>query len=104
MPVKGRKPRDEAAERNRVRPVHDWTEVTDLPFDGLVPVKLPSRRVLSSPEGPHEVAVHPMTRNRRLLRRRPRRRKLADPVARHDWPVPARLSPDPGLRVQQAGP
>jgi len=62
MPLSGRKPKDDASRRNRVKSVHDWTEVLDLPFDGPAPVKLPTRRVLSSPEGPYEVAVHPMTR------------------------------------------
>jgi len=62
MPITGRKPKDYGSKRNRVKPVHDWTEVTDEPFDGPVPVKLPTRRVLSSPEGPYEVALHPMTR------------------------------------------
>lgn len=61
MPVSGRKPK-EGAKRNRVKPVHDWTEILDLPFDGPVPVKLPAKRVLSSSEGPYEVTVHPMTR------------------------------------------
>lgn len=62
MAISGRKPKGEGEKRNRIRPVHDWTEVTDEPFAGPVPVKLPTRRVLSSPEGPYEVAVHPMTR------------------------------------------
>ncbi len=62
VPVSGRKPKEEGEKRNRVKPVHDWIVVTDEQFEGPVPVKLPSRRVLSSPEGPYEVAVHPMTR------------------------------------------
>jgi hypothetical protein len=62
MPVSGRKPKGYGGKRNRVKPVHDWIEVTDEPFAGSVPVKLPAKRVLSSPEGPYEVAVHPMTR------------------------------------------
>src|SRR5687768_2601715 len=63
MPVSGRKPKDDGSKGNRVKPVHDWTEITDELFEGSVPVKLPSRRVLSSPEGPYDVAVHPMTRH-----------------------------------------
>lgn len=62
MPVSGRKPKEEGERRNRVKPVHDWTEVLDIPFDGPVPVKLPAKRVLSSPEGPYEVGVHALTR------------------------------------------
>ncbi|MEV4414002.1 hypothetical protein [Catellatospora sp. NPDC049609] len=42
--------------------MHDWIEVEDTPYDGPVPVKLPAKRVLTSPEGPYEVTVHPMTR------------------------------------------
>jgi len=62
MSVSGRKPNDDGAKRNRVKPVHEWIEVTDEPFEGPVPVKLPTRRVLTSPEGPYQVPVHPMTR------------------------------------------
>jgi hypothetical protein len=62
MPLSGRKPNDRGAKRNRVKPVHDWIEVTDLPFDGPVPVKLPTKRVLTTPDGPYDVPVHPMTR------------------------------------------
>ncbi len=62
MPVRGRKPKDESTKRNRVKPVHDWIEIADEPYVGPVPVKLPAKRVLSSPDGPYEVAVHPMTR------------------------------------------
>ena len=41
---------------------HEWIEVGDKPFDGPVPVKLPTWRRLSSPDGPYDVAVHSMTR------------------------------------------
>ena len=34
MPVQGRKPNPDGQRRHRVKPVHDWTEVTDEPFDG----------------------------------------------------------------------
>lgn len=33
MPAAGRKPAD-GPKRNRVKPVHDWTLVADVPFDG----------------------------------------------------------------------
>lgn len=33
MPVAGRKPKPDGQKRNRVKPVHDWTEVIDVPFD-----------------------------------------------------------------------
>lgn len=32
MPVSGRKPKPEGQARNRAKPTHDWTEVTNLPF------------------------------------------------------------------------
>lgn len=34
MPVAGRKPKPDGQKRNRVKPVHDWTEVRDVPFAG----------------------------------------------------------------------
>ena len=34
MPVTGRKPKAEGQKRNRVKPVHEWTEVLDAPFEG----------------------------------------------------------------------
>lgn len=33
MPVAGRKPKPEGQKRNRVKPVHDWVEVRDVPFE-----------------------------------------------------------------------
>lgn len=42
MPVTGRKPKPDGQKRNRVKPVHDWTEVIDVPFDAGPP--LPSRQ------------------------------------------------------------
>jgi hypothetical protein len=35
LPVSGRKPKEDGQKRNRVKPVHDWTEVTDPPCDGV---------------------------------------------------------------------
>ena len=34
MPVAGRKPKPDGQKRNRVKPVHDWVEVADVPFAG----------------------------------------------------------------------
>jgi len=33
MPVAGRKPKPQGQARNRVKPVHDWTEVENVPFE-----------------------------------------------------------------------
>ena len=40
MPVTGRKPKPDGQKRNRVKPVHEWTEVPDVAFEGR---KLPFR-------------------------------------------------------------
>ena len=37
MPVAGRKPKPDGQKRNRVKPVHDWTEVPDTPYEGQHP-------------------------------------------------------------------
>lgn len=42
MPVAGRKPKPDGQKRNRVKPVHDWTEVENVPFAGAP--KLPKAR------------------------------------------------------------
>lgn len=42
VPVPGRKPKPEGQARHRVQPVHEWTEVVDVPFRGAVP-DLPER-------------------------------------------------------------
>ncbi len=42
MPVAGRKPKPDGQKRNRVKPVYDWTEVADVPFEGAP--KLPKAR------------------------------------------------------------
>ena len=34
MPVRGRKPPEGKPVRHRVKPVHEWTEVEDVPFEG----------------------------------------------------------------------
>lgn len=50
MPVVGRKPKADGQKRNRVKPVHDWFEVVDVPYDGPRP-DLPSRRSLVTRSG-----------------------------------------------------
>lgn len=37
MPAVGRKPKPEDQRRNKSRPVHDWIEVLDVPYEGPVP-------------------------------------------------------------------
>src|SRR6185503_20067708 len=37
MPVTGRKPKPEADRRGRAKPIHDWIEVPNRPFDGEAP-------------------------------------------------------------------
>jgi len=43
MPVTGRKPKPAGQAVHRHRPTHDWVEVPNVPFTGLVP-KLPTRQ------------------------------------------------------------
>ena len=38
MAIAGRKPKPDDLKRNRVKPVHDWTEVLDIPFQGGPPL------------------------------------------------------------------
>jgi hypothetical protein len=38
MAVRGTKPKPDGQKRNRVKPVHDWTEVVDVPFKGAPPL------------------------------------------------------------------
>lgn len=42
MPVAGRKPKGDGRVRHRVKPVHNWTEVPDVPFEHA-PVELPEK-------------------------------------------------------------
>src|SRR6266702_2380885 len=37
MPVTGRKPKPDGQKRNRMPPVHGWTDVIDRPYEGKVP-------------------------------------------------------------------
>lgn len=39
MAIVGRKPKPEGLRRNHVKPVHDWLEVEDVPFDGAPPLQ-----------------------------------------------------------------
>lgn len=50
MAVPGRKPKPKALVRHRNRPVHDWTEVPDVPFTEAP--KLPLRTPLGQPWEP----------------------------------------------------
>lgn len=51
MPVAGRKPKSGPV-RHRVKPVHNWTDVPDVPFDSA-PVELPEKpRGADAPEPP----------------------------------------------------
>jgi hypothetical protein len=61
MPVAGRKPK-EGEKRNRNPPVHDWTNVVDLPFTGRVPVRLPAKRTLITRDGPERFPLEEMTK------------------------------------------
>lgn len=61
MPVAGRKPKADGEKRNRVKPVHDWTEVDDLPYDGPKP-RLPRSRWVPDKGGPVEVNLSRLTR------------------------------------------
>lgn len=38
MPVPGRHPKPDGEKRNRMKPVHDWVEVVDRPFEGRPPM------------------------------------------------------------------
>jgi hypothetical protein len=50
MPVTGRKPKPAGQALNRNKPVHDWTEVVDVPFEGApkLPAKQPNGRTWSA--------------------------------------------------------
>lgn len=43
MPVAGRKPKPQGQAVTRHKPIHDWTDVPDVPYAGPIP-KLPQRR------------------------------------------------------------
>lgn len=47
MPVAGRKPKPDGQKRHRVKPVHDWTDVPNVPFDAAP--KLPKYRADGRP-------------------------------------------------------
>lgn len=47
----GRKPAA-SAPRHRVQPVHDWTEVPDVPFTGPWPLEIPTMRTIVTKDGP----------------------------------------------------
>ena len=62
MPVAGRKPKDDGQKRNRVKPVHDWFEVVDEPYDGPRP-DLPSRRTVATRSGSKQLGFLAMTKS-----------------------------------------
>lgn len=47
MPVAGRKPKPQGQARHRVQPVHDWSEVPNVPFKGGP--RLPAKRLEGKP-------------------------------------------------------
>lgn len=63
MALPGRKPPQAGdTPRHRVEPVHDWTDVPDVPFAGPWPVDLPEGRVIVTKDGPIDVDLQPETR------------------------------------------
>jgi hypothetical protein len=63
MPVAGRKPKSPGQARNRNTPVHDWTEVEDVPYEGTPPVEPPESRPLVDKDGAVlELPLHPQAR------------------------------------------
>lgn len=61
MPVTGRKPKPEGQARHRVKPVADWVEVPNVPYDGPVPA-LPKRRRVVLPFGnTTDIPLHQLT-------------------------------------------
>lgn len=62
MPVRGTKPKDDDRKRFRGGLTHDWTDVPDQPFAGKVPVRLPSKREISTAKGVVEVSLTPFAR------------------------------------------
>lgn len=65
MPVGGAKPKPRDQIRHRVPPVHDWTEVEDVPYRGPAPL-LPHRyRTLVEDDSQHRVRVDWPARTRK---------------------------------------
>jgi hypothetical protein len=63
MPVSGAKPKPPGQAVTRHKQIHEWLDVVDAPFDGVVPVKLPSKWVRTLPfGGTEELATHPMAK------------------------------------------
>lgn len=61
MALPGRKPAD-SAPRHRVKPVHGWIEVLDVPFEGPWPVELPGERTIVTKDGQELVDLQDATR------------------------------------------
>lgn len=60
MGLPGRKPAA-SAPRHRVQPVHDWTDVPDVPFTGPWPVELPDGRTIVTKDGQEWVELQAAT-------------------------------------------
>lgn len=61
LPVTGRSPKPEGQAINRNKPVHDWVEVVNVPYDGERPA-LPKTRAVMTQFGPKNYALKPMTK------------------------------------------
>ncbi len=62
MPVAGRKPKEDGSKRNRVKPVHDWLEIEDVPYAGDDAPNLPTRRTFMTKEGPTQLGMVTQTK------------------------------------------
>lgn len=61
--MRGRKPpRAGDSPRHRVKPVHEWTEIENVPFEGEVPVSLPSTYSVSGRDGRERHRFSQMTK------------------------------------------
>lgn len=62
MAVPGPVPMDAGEKRFRGGLTHDWVSVVDEPFEGPVPVELPTTRTLYDKEGPYRVRLTKQTK------------------------------------------
>jgi len=83
MPIGGAKPKPPGQAVTRHKQVHDWNEVVDEPYDGPVPVKLPTKSVRVLPfGGAEEIPTHSATKQWwRIVTRMPHCRLWTDA----DW-------------------
>lgn len=61
MPVAGRKPKPDGQARNRAKPVHDWVEIVDTPFDGDRPTLPKKRRIVLQFGDTKDIKLHDLT-------------------------------------------